>query len=106
MNPAKLDCRIEIGDTITVRNPETKLNEEQWSSLHECWAEKYEPTGRSFYQAAVARMEYVVWFNIRPKDGIKPGMKVRYKERVYDIEQVKESNRQRNLTSLQCKEVI
>lgn len=106
MNPGDLDCRIEIGENKTIRNAVTKMNVEQWIPFHTCWAEKYEPIGRSYYQAAAAHLEYVVWFNIRPKAGIKPGMQVRYKDRTYDIEQVKEQTRKKNIVSLQCKEVI
>lgn len=106
MNPGRLKNRIEIQEETTVRNPVTKLNEKVWAAFHKCWAEIDQPTGRNFYQAAVAHLEYVIWFNIRYKDGIKPGMRILFGASVYEIEQIKPDLQSKKSTSLQCKEVI
>ncbi|MGN7938503.1 phage head closure protein [Metabacillus sp. 22489] len=106
MNPARLDCRIEIGENKSIKDPITKINQTKWVPFHTCWAEKDEPTGRSFYQAAVAHLEYVTWFNIRSKKGIKPDMLVKYKDRTFKIENIKYGSRKENLDALQCREVI
>ncbi|MGG4200778.1 phage head closure protein [Peribacillus frigoritolerans] len=105
MNPAKLDCRVEIGQNKSIKNPETKLNEMVWVPFHSCWAERYEPAGRALFEAAVSHLENEVFFNIRPKDGITPGMLLKYKGEEYKIGPVRYGTRKKNLTSLQCRRV-
>lgn len=106
MNPGRLKHRIEIQEKKTVKDPVTKLPKETLVTIHECWAEIEQPTGRKFFEAAVAHLEYAVFFNIRYKEGIKPGMVVSFKEKTYEIEQVKPDLQFKRWTTLQCKEVV
>lgn len=90
-----------------MRNPVTKLYENVLVTIHECWA--YIPETASIYkryQAAVAHLEHASWFEIRYKEGIKPGMKVIYKNFSYEIEDIKLDLQRKEFTLLQCKEVV
>lgn len=106
MNQGKLKNPILIKEKKTTKDPVTKLPKEEWVDFCKCWAEIEQPKGRSFYQAAVAHLEYVTWFHIRYKKGIKPGMRVLFHERSYEIEEVKQDLQNKQYTTLQCKEVI
>src|SRR5690625_134850 len=106
MNPGRLRNRIEIQEKQTIRDPDTKLPIEKWVALHKCWAQIYQPRGRNFYQAAVAHKEYITWFNIRDRDGIEPGMRVLFKNRRYEVEQVNPDFQHQKTMALQCREVV
>ena len=106
MNPSRLRHQIKIQEKQTIKDPVTKLPKEEFVTIHECWAEIEQPTGRKFFEAAVAHLEYAVFFNIRFKEDIKPGMVVSFKERTYEIEQVKLDLQSKRWTTLQCKEVV
>lgn len=106
MNPGKLRHRIQIKEKQIVRDPVTKLQKETLVTFHECWAEIEQPKGRKFFEAAVAHLEYAIFFNIRYKEGIKPGMVVCLNEKTYEIEEVKQDLQYKRWTTLQCREVV
>jgi SPP1 family predicted phage head-tail adaptor len=106
MRAGKLRARIKIQDKQTIKDPITKINTVKPVTVYECWAEIQQPIGRKFYEAAVAHLESSVFFNIRYKDGIKPGMLVVYGDKTYEIEQVRQDLQYKSFTSLQCKEVM
>ena len=54
MNPGRLKHRIEIQEKKTVKDPVTKLPTETFVTVYSCWAEIEQPTGRRFFEAAVA----------------------------------------------------
>lgn len=105
MNPSRLRRRIEIQEKQMVRNPYTKLMEEQWVTIYTCWAQIEKPYGRKYFDAVVAHLEYAIFFHIRYKDGIKPGMRVHFNNTDYDIEQVNPDLQYKRMITLQCKEV-
>ena len=106
MNPGKLKHRIKIQQKQTIKDPITKLPKEVLVTVHECWAAIDQPKGRRFFEAAVAHLEYAVFFQIRYKEGIKPGMIVTYDGRNYEIEQVSYDFQDKRWVTLQCKEVV
>lgn len=106
MNPGRLKHRIEIQEKKTIKDPVTKLPTETFVTVYSCWAEIEQPKGRKFFEAAVAHLEYAIFFNIRYKEGIKPGMVVCLNEKKYEIEEVKQDLQYKRWTTLQCREVI
>lgn len=105
MNPSRLRHRIEIQEKKMVKDPETKLSKETLVPFYQCWAEIQQPYGRKFYEAAVAHLEYAVFFKIRYKKGIKSGMYVSFDDKTYEIETVKPDLQYKRDVILQCKEV-
>jgi SPP1 family predicted phage head-tail adaptor len=106
MNPGRLKHRIEIQEKKTIKDPVTKLPTETFVTVYSCWAEIEQPTGRRFFEAAVAHLEYAVFFHIRYCEGIKPGMYVKFGDTTYLIEQVRPDLHRKRTTTLQCKEVV
>jgi SPP1 family predicted phage head-tail adaptor len=106
MNPGKLKHRIKIQDKQIIKDPVTKLTKEQLVTIYECWASIDQPRGRRFFEAAVAHLEYSVFFQIRYKEDIKPGMYVNYSGRNFLIEKVSHDLQDKKWTTLQCTEVI
>jgi SPP1 family predicted phage head-tail adaptor len=106
MNPGLFRHRIQIKDKQTVRDPVTKLQKETLVTFHECWAAINQPKGKRFFEAAVAHLEYAIFFQIRYKEGIKPGMIVTYNGRNFEIAQVSYDLQDKKFVTLQCKEVI
>jgi len=106
MNPGRLRNKIKIQEKQMVRDPETKLMEKKLVTIHNCWAEIEQMTGRKFFNAAVAHKEYAIFFHIRYKEGLKPGMIVSFNGREFEIEEVKPDLQYKRMTTLQCKEVV
>lgn len=103
----KYNNRIKIEEETSVRDPETKLNVKTWVTIHQCWSYIPQTSNiKSLYQAAVAHLEHAMWFEIRYKDGLIPGMRVVFKEKSYVIEDVKMDHQRKEFTLLQCKEVV
>lgn len=107
MSKGKYNKRIEIQEEQEAQNPDTKISESTWVTFYSCWA--HLPQTASIYkifQASVAHLEHAIWFELRYKEGLKPGMKVLFAGRSYVIEDVKLDYQRKEFTVLQCKEVI
>src|SRR4051812_17156480 len=107
MSRGKYNKRIQIQEEQSVRNPVTKLIETTLVTVYECWA--HLPQTASLYkifQASVAHLEHAIWFEIRYKEGLKPGMYVIFNNQTYEIEDTKMDYQRKEFTLLQCKEVI
>jgi len=107
MNPARLKHPIKIQEERVFKDPDTKITKREWITIRECRAEFNQPRGKNYYQAAVAHKEYITWFNVRfVDDSIEPGMRIIFKNRKYEIEQVNPDYQRKRLTSFQCREVV
>lgn len=105
MNPARFKIPIEIQAERTFKDPDTKITRKEWVTIRKCRAQFSQPRGRNYYRAAVAHKEYVTWFYVRHTDGIETGMRVLYKNRKYEVEQVNPDFQNRKILGLQCREV-
>lgn len=107
MSRGKYNKRIQIQEEQSVRNPDTKLMETTLVTVYECWA--HIPQTASLYklfQASVAHLEHAIWFEIRYKEGFKPGMMVLFNNQSYEIEDIKLDFQRKEFALLQCKEVV
>ncbi|MBI0440912.1 phage head closure protein [Bacillus velezensis] len=101
-DPGKLKNRIRIEKRITGQNEETMKPEHKWVSFAKPWAEIMQPRGRWIIQAAAEHQETTVWFRIRYRKGIEPGMRVVFNDEEFKIEQTIPDLQDRTLLTLQC----
>nr|WP_309101809.1 phage head closure protein [Fredinandcohnia onubensis] len=107
MIKGKYSKRIQVKKVELMRDPNTKLMVEREKTVYECWAYLPQTSSiKSLYQAAVAHLEHAIWFEIRYKEGLEPGMRVTYKNFSYEIEDIKLDFQRKEFTLLQCKEVV
>ncbi|MDV2683805.1 head-tail adaptor protein [Alkalihalophilus lindianensis] len=106
MNPSKYRNRIAIGSFENFRNPVTKIVQKKFSTFYECWSAVVEPTNWQSFKVAVERAEARIFFEIRYVEGIKPGMLVSFKDKHFEIEEVKPDFQYKRETVLQCKGVV
>jgi SPP1 family predicted phage head-tail adaptor len=107
MSRGKHNKRIQIQEEQEIRNPNTKLIESTWVTIYTCWA--FLPQTASLYkifQASAAHLENTIWFEIRYKEGLRPGMRVFFNDQSYEIQNVNLDYQRKEVTLLQCKEVI
>lgn len=61
---------------------------EQWQEVKSAWAAIKTMQGREYFAAASTQNENTTRFVIRYTTGIKPNMRIIYKESIYDIQSV------------------
>lgn len=107
MSKGKYNKRIQIQEEQSVRNHVTKLFENIPVTIHECWAHLPQTASLyKIYQASVAHLEHAIWFEIRYKEGLKPGMSIVFNNQTYEIEDTKMDHQRKEFTLIQCKEVV
>ncbi|KMM55444.1 hypothetical protein ACH95_19110 [Bacillus glycinifermentans] len=102
-DPGKLRHRISIEERIAGQNEKTMKPEFKWVLFARPWAELMQPRGRWIIQAAAEHQENTVWFRIRYREGVEPGvMRVVFKGKLYKIEQTIPDLQDQVLLTLQC----
>ncbi|WP_193063466.1 phage head closure protein [Oceanobacillus oncorhynchi] len=101
----KLDKRIEIGDVEEIRQPNGRYIEE-FVPYHKCWARVHPLSGNEKFAAQQIQSELTHRVEIRYYPGIVPQQKVKYNNRIFDIESVIDIDEQHREMHLNCLEVV
>lgn len=79
--------------------------EETWATFATVYAAVEPLRGREFMEAQQTENEVTTRIRIRPKDGIRPDMRVRYKDKTYRIETIINIEERNREMQLMCVEV-
>jgi SPP1 family predicted phage head-tail adaptor len=109
MNPGLFRHRIAFQqyDENAVNENGFPLEENQrWQDVKTVWAMIKTLQGREYYEAASTQNENTVRFVIRYTSGINPDMRIKYKDRAFEILSVINDD-ERNITlTIIAKEVV
>jgi len=103
----RLNHRIEIHALTSVQDATTGNITEGWSLFVDAWANVRPASVREFIAAGSEQSKITVAVQIRHVAGIKPSMRIRHGEKLYNIEGVLEDMHSgREWITLPCSEVI
>lgn len=105
MRACKLSKRITIYKLVNSKNEFGELDD-IWDIVKEVWAEVRPVTGKSFFSAQQINSEITHQIIIRYMQGIKPSMKIIYKDREFEILYCMNFNEANESIQLMCKELI
>ncbi len=103
-----LKHRIEIHQLLDIQDPDTGNVESDWSLFADAWAHVRSLSVNEFVAAGAAQSKISVAIRIRPINGVKPSMRVRHGERLYQIEgpPLNDPHDGRQWMTLMCSEVV
>jgi SPP1 family predicted phage head-tail adaptor len=105
MNPGLFRHRITFQEFIETTN-ENGFPVQEWIDVKTAWAMIKTLQGREYYEAATTQNENNVRFVIRYTSGINPDMRIKYKDRAFEILSVINDD-ERNITlTIIAKEVV
>ncbi|AMQ19662.1 phage head closure protein [Geobacillus sp. JS12] len=109
MDPGLFRHRItfqQYDENATNENGFPLEDSQRWQDVKTVWAMIKTLQGREYYQAATTQNESTVRFVIRYTTGINPDMRIKYKDRIFDILSVINDD-ERNVTmTIVAKEVM
>ncbi len=83
----ELNKRIEIQkNTPTLNAGGHRVD--SWATVKKVWAKMRDVSGREFFSAAATQSENVTTFTIRCTEGLDSGMRIKYKDRLFDIKHI------------------
>lgn len=85
----------EYGETI-----------EEWVDIKTVWAEIKPVSGNQFFAAKQINSEISHNVYIRYRHDLKPSMRIKYKERIFEILYLMNVNEENRLMQIYCKELI
>lgn len=105
MNPGQLRHRITIQQKTRVQN---EYGEEiaDWVDVASVWASVNPISGREFFAAEAVNSEVTHKINMRYRSGITPDMRVKFKERYFQIIVVMNLQEKNVELQLLCKELV
>ena len=102
-----LNHRIEIHELVSAQDGTTGNITEQWTLFAELWANVRPSSIREFVAAGAEQSKVTIGVTIRYLAGIKPSMRIRHGEKLYNIEGVLADNQSgQEWITLPCSEVI
>lgn len=78
----------------------------QWSDFKTVWADVRPVSGRQFFAAKQINNEISHNIYIRYNSELLPNMRIKYKERTFDILYLMNVNEENKLMQIYCKEII
>jgi SPP1 family predicted phage head-tail adaptor len=109
MNPGLFHHRItfqQYDENATNENGFPLEEDQRWQDVKTVWAMIKTLRGREYYEAATTQNENTVRFVIRYTTCINPDMRIKYKERTFEILSVINDD-ERNITlTIIAKEVV
>jgi SPP1 family predicted phage head-tail adaptor len=105
MNPGKLRNRITIQKLNDTIKDEYNRPTTDWDDFATVWAAVEPLKGREYLLAQNTNTELTVRIRIRYLPGITPGMRVKYGERIFDIQSVIDIEERHREMHLMCVEV-
>ncbi|WP_096224897.1 phage head closure protein [Geobacillus sp. FJAT-46040] len=105
MDPGLLRHRITIQQKTRVQN---EYGEEiaDWVDVASVWASVNPISGREFFAAEAVNSEVTHKINMRYRSGITPDMRVKFKERYFQIIAVMNLQEKNAELQLLCKELV
>ncbi|WP_158738629.1 phage head closure protein [Alteribacillus sp. YIM 98480] len=101
----KLRQRILIQNEESVRQPGGTY-ETEWVTFLESWARVVPLSGTERYQAQQVQSKLSHRVEMRYREGVKPQMRVKYGDRIFEIEAVLNLNEMNREIHLMCSEVV
>lgn len=100
----RLDRFITVEQPIETKSA-TGAPTISWSTYAQVWAERVDPVGREFFEAAADQVEITAKYRLHWLDGVTPDMRVTEEGTVYEIVAVVEPVRRRE-TLLMVRRVV
>ncbi|MBE2918735.1 phage head closure protein [Anoxybacillus flavithermus] len=96
---------------ITIQRQVEEQNENgfiinEWQDRHHLWAAIKTLRGREYYEAATTQNENTVRFVVRYTTGINPDMRIKYKDRAFEILSVINDDELNKTLTIIAKEVV
>ncbi len=104
MNVGRMRYRIEIEDLIKITDKDGFVSEE-WIPFAEVWADISSVSGKEYFNSARDVSEVTSKIYIRQLKGMKTTMRIKYKERLFNIQSVLQDERN-GITTIMAKEVL
>lgn len=105
MNPGLFRHRITFQESVETTN-ENGFPVQDWTDVKTVWAMIKTLQGREYYEAATTQNENTVRFVIRYTSGINPDMRIKYKDRKFEILSVINDDEQNITLTIIAKEVV
>jgi SPP1 family predicted phage head-tail adaptor len=105
MNPALFRHRITF-QSFTETTNENGFPVQDWTDVKTVWAMIKTLQGREYYEAATTQNENTVRFVIRYTSGINPDMRIKYKDRTFEILSVINDDELNKTLTIMAKEVM
>jgi SPP1 family predicted phage head-tail adaptor len=104
MNIGRMRYRIEIEDLIKITDQDGFTTEE-WIPFAEVWADITPVSGREYFDSAQDLSEVTSKIYIRYLKGIKSIMRIKHKDRLFNIQSILQDERN-GITTMMAKEVL
>ena len=105
MDIGRLKHRVIFQKLINSKNEYGEL-EDRWNDVITVWAEVRPTTGRSFFNAKQINSEISHSVYIRYRNGLSPSMRIKFKERIFEILYIMNVNEDNTLMQIYCKELV
>lgn len=105
MDIGRLKHRITFQELSQSQNEYGELVEE-WLDIKTVWAEIKPVSGNQFFAAKQINSEISHNVYIRYRTDLKPSMRIKFKERVFDILYLMNMNEDNRIMQIYCKELI
>lgn len=105
MNPGLFRHRITFQSFNETTN-ENGFPVQDWTDVKTVWAMIKTLQGREYYEAAATQNENTVRFVIRYTTGINPDMRIKYKERTFEILSIINDDELKKTLTIIAKEVV
>lgn len=101
-----LNHRIELHEIVSTKDETTGVVTEDWTLFAEVWANVRPASVREFIAAGAQGSNVTVQAQIRYVPGVKPSMRIRHGERIYQVEGVlPDPNSGKEWMTLPCSEI-
>lgn len=105
MNPGLFRHRITFQSFNETTN-ENGFPVQDWTDVKTVWAMIKTLQGREYYEAAATQNENTVRFVIRYTTGINPDMRIKYKDRTFEILSIINDDELKKTLTIIAKEVV
>ncbi|AXM88461.1 head-tail adaptor protein [Anoxybacillus ayderensis G10] len=109
MNPGLFRHRItfqQYDENAVNENGFPLEDSQRWTDVKTVWAMIKTLQGREYYEAAATQNENTVRFVIRYTSGITPDMRIKYKDRAFEILSVINDDERNIILTIIAKEVM
>ncbi|KMY59953.1 phage head closure protein [Geobacillus stearothermophilus] len=109
MNPGLLRHRItfqQYDENAVNENGFPLEDSQRWTDVKTVWAMIKTLQGREYYEAATTQNENTVRFVVRYTTGINPDMRIKYKDRAFEILSVINDDELNKTLTIIAKEVV
>lgn len=105
MDIGKLKHKITFQQVSNLKN-EYGEQEKEWLDVKTVWAEIKPISGKQFFTAKQINSEISHNIYIRYRAGLSPDMRIKFKERTFEILYIMNVNEANTLMQIYCKELV